>query len=171
MKAQVVHGLKWQAITIIGQRLLSFLVFTALARLLEPSAFGLVALVGVYLTFVSMVADQGMGTALIQRQDLEPQHLDSVFWFNISSNAVLCVGTLAFAGSISRFLGNSELAPLIRWASLGLVINAASQVHGILFMKAMDFRSTTIRTLIANLVGGGVGLGMALAHYGVWSLV
>ena len=171
LKTQVVHGLKWQAITIIGQRLLSLGVFTALARLLDPSAFGLVALVGVYLMFVTMIADQGIGTALIQRRQLEPQHLDSVFWFNIGSNSLLCIGTILLAAPISDFLGNGNLAPLIRWASLALVINAASQVHGILFMKAMDFRSTTIRTLIANLVGGVVGLCLAFAHYGVWALI
>jgi O-antigen/teichoic acid export membrane protein len=171
IKAQVVHGLKWQAIMILGQRLLSLVVFTALARLLDPTAFGLVALVGVYLTFVSMIADQGIGTALIQHQHLEPEHLDSVFWFNIGSNTVLCIGTIVLARPISEFLGDANLTPLIRWASLALVIGAASQVHSILFMKSMDFRSISLRVLIANLAGGIVGLGMALAHFGVWSLV
>jgi PST family polysaccharide transporter len=35
----------------------------------------------------------------------------------------------------------------------------------------MDFRKTAIRTLLANAAGGVVGIGMALAGYGVWSLI
>ena len=70
LKAKVAHGLKWQAINIIGRQLLSLVGFTTLARLLDPSAFGLAALIGVYLGFVSMFIDQGIGMAIIQRQDL-----------------------------------------------------------------------------------------------------
>ena len=62
LKTQVAHGLKWQAIEIIVRQVLSLIVFTALARLLEPSAFGKVALVGVYMAFIAMFADQGIAT-------------------------------------------------------------------------------------------------------------
>jgi O-antigen/teichoic acid export membrane protein len=171
LKAQVAHGLKWQTITIIGQRLLSLVVFTTLARLLQPSAFGLIGLVGVYLTFVGMFADQGIGQALVQRHDLEPEHMDAAFWFNNGCALLLCLGTIALAGPVARMFHEPRLAPLLRWSSLGLVINATSAIHGTLFVKAMDFRRPAIRTLIANFAGGAVGVGLALAGCGVWALV
>lgn len=171
LKTQVTHGLKWQAISIVGKQLLSLLVVTTLARLLEPSAFGLVALVGVYLGIVSMFVDQGMGTALIQRQDLKPEHKDAAFWFNMGCAVALCLGTMALAGPVSALFNEPRLVPLLRWSSLGLVIGASSAIHSTLFVKAMDFRRPVIRALIANAVGGAVGVGMALAGYGVWSLV
>jgi PST family polysaccharide transporter len=171
LKKQVAHGLKWQAITIIGQRLLSLVVFTTLARLLDPLAFGLVGLVGVYLTFVGIFADQGIGQALIQRQNLEPGHMDSAFWFNLGCAVILCLGTIGLAGPVSMLFHEPRLALLLRWSSLGLVINASSAIHATLFVKAMDFRRPAIRTLIANVVGGAIGVGMALAGYGVWALI
>ena len=48
-------------------RLVSLVAFLALARLLEPADFGIMALAGVYLTFCSFVIDQGFGTALVPR--------------------------------------------------------------------------------------------------------
>ena len=54
LRSQVFRGLKWQAISIVGRQVLSFVVFTTLARLLNPSAFGQVGLVAVYLGLVSM---------------------------------------------------------------------------------------------------------------------
>jgi O-antigen/teichoic acid export membrane protein len=171
LKKQVAHGLKWQAITIIGQRLLSLVVFTTLARLLDPSAFGLVALVGVYMFFASMVADQGIGTALVQRQNLEPEHVDTAFWFNSGCSLILCLGTIALARPVSRLFGEPRLAPLLCWSSLLLVINATSAIHGTLFVRAMDFRRPAIRTLVANVAGGAIGVGLAFAGCGVWALV
>jgi len=60
---------------------------------------------------------------------------------------------------------------LLQWSSVGLVIGASSAIHANLFTKAMDFRQPVIRGLIANATGGAVGVGMALAGCGVWSLV
>jgi len=171
LKAQVARGLKWQAISIVGRQLLSFVVVTTLARLLEPSAFGLVALVTVYLGFVTMFVDQGIGMALIQRQDLKPEHTDAAFWFNLGCAVLFCLGTIALAGPVAHLFKEPRLVPLLRWSSLGLVIGASSEIHATLFTKAMDFRRPVIRGLIANAVGGAVGVGMALGGCGVWSLV
>src|SRR5271170_5621410 len=101
LKIQVAHGLKWQAINIVGRQLLSLVVFTTLARLLSPSAFGLVALVGVYLGIVTMFVDQGITQALIQRQDLTDEHKDTAFWFNMGCASILCLSTILLAGPVA----------------------------------------------------------------------
>jgi O-antigen/teichoic acid export membrane protein len=171
LKLQAAQGVKWKAITIVGRQLLSLAVFTTLARLLEPAAFGLVGLTGVYLALVSMIAEQGIGEALIQRHELEAAHLDTAFWLNVGCSSVLCLGTIATAGRIASYLGDPRLAPILRWLSTVLVINAASAIHGTLFLREMDFRRPAIRTLIANSMGGVVGVTMAFCGYGVWALV
>ena len=71
----------------------------------EPSAFGKVALVGVYMAFVAIFVDQGIGAALVQRSNLRPEHLNAAFWFNVGCAALLCAGTIVFAGPVP---GRSE---------------------------------------------------------------
>jgi O-antigen/teichoic acid export membrane protein len=171
LRAQVSNGLKWQIINIAGKQLLSLVVFTTLARLLEPAAFGLVALIGVYTYFASMLADLGIGVALVQRKTLEKAHLDTAFWFNVSCNAALCVATMALAGPISTMMGEPKLTNLLRWSSLGLMFGAVSTVQCTLFTKELDFRRPTLRALIGNGFGGVVGIAMAVSGCGVWSLV
>jgi len=171
LKVQVARGLKWQAISIVGKQLLSVVVFTTLARVLQPSAFGLAALINVYLGVVNMLVDQGIGTALIQRQYLKHEHKDAAFWFNMTCSVVLCVGTIAMAGPVSELFKEPRLIPLLRWSSLGLVIGASASIHATLFARDLDFRRPVIRNLVANLGGGIVGVVMALAGCGVWSLV
>jgi len=77
LQLQAARGLKWQMIEIAGRQFLGLAVFTTLARLLDPSAFGLMGLVGIYLAFVGMFVDQGIATALIQRKTLESQHINA----------------------------------------------------------------------------------------------
>lgn len=169
--AQSARGLKWQVIEIGGRQLVSLVVFTTLARLLDPGDFGLLGLAGVYLAFVGMFVDQGLSTAVVQRSELEPEHLNAAFWFNMGSGVVACLTTMALAGWIAQVFNEPRLGPVLRWSSLTLVINATAAVHGALFTRGMDFRCTAARTCVANVSGGIVGVGMAIGGYNVWALV
>src|SRR5687767_5590299 len=162
LRLQAARGLKWQAIEIAGRQALSLVVFTTLARLLTPADFGLVGLVAVYLAFASMLAEQGFLTAIVQRRDLQSAHVNAAFWVNLLCAALLCAATIAAAPLVTRLFAEPRLEPLLRWASLGLVVNASVAVHGALLMREMDFRRPMIRTLVANIAGGGVGIGMAI---------
>jgi O-antigen/teichoic acid export membrane protein len=171
LKIQAARGLKWQTIEIFSRQLLSLVVFTTLARLLQPSAFGLIGLVGVYLAFVGIFIDQGIGTALIQRQELEPNHINTAFWFNLCCAVILCLGTVALAAPVAMLFREPRLVPLLRWSSLSLVIGASSEIHGTLFVREMDFRRPALRTILSNATGGLAGLVLAWLGFGVWALV
>jgi len=171
LRTQTSRGLKWQFVSIVGRQFLSLIVFTVLARLLDPASFGLLGLVAVYLGFVGMLADQGISAALVQRGKLEAEHLDSAFWFNFAVSALLCVTTIIFAGVIASMFKEPKLASLLRWSSLALIINSATAVHLALFMREMDFRRPVLRTLFANVAGGIIGISMAVTGFGVNSLI
>jgi O-antigen/teichoic acid export membrane protein len=171
LQAQVTQGLKWQAVNIAGRQLISLVVFTILARLLDPADFGLMGLIYVYLLLTGMLTDQGMGTALVQRSSLQPQHWDTAFWFGLGCASVLCLGTIYLATPLALLLGEPRLAPLLRWASLSIVFSAAASIPQTFFAREMDFRRPALRNLVGSLTGGGVGISMALTGCGVWALV
>lgn len=171
LRAKALSGLKWQGIEIGGRQLLSLAIFTLLARLLQPTDFGLLAMVAVYLAIASVVVDIGLGTAIVQRKDLNSEHLSSAFWFNVGCSGLLVAASVAAAGWIAQLFSEPRLVPLLQWGSLTLIAAALSNVHAALLLREMDFRRPAIRTLIANVAGGVVGVSMALGGYGVWSLV
>lgn len=171
MRNQAVRGLKWQAVEIAGRQLLALVVFTTLARLLDPASFGLVAMVGVYLAFVAMFVDQGLSTALIQRKELEPEHVHTAFWCTNIAGLFLFGLSQVLAPWVARLMAEPQLVPLIRWASVALLLGSLTSVQHALFARELDFRRPAMRTLLANLTGGGVGISLALGGYGVWALV
>jgi O-antigen/teichoic acid export membrane protein len=154
-----------------GMKIVSAGVFLLLARLIEPSAFGLAALAQVYLMVVQTLSDQGLTTALIQRETIEEAHKDSAFWANLGVGLALMGLTILFAGALAGLYGEPRLAPVLRWYSLAPLLSAISVVQVALARRELRFRALALRQTASALLGGAVGVAMAFAGMGVWSLV
>jgi O-antigen/teichoic acid export membrane protein len=75
------------------------------------------------------------------------------------------------ADPIARAFGDPQLAPVLRWLSLGFVIRGLSSTQQALLIRSLRFRQLAMRTLVAELAAGVVAISLALMGLGVWSLV
>lgn len=171
LRQKAIKGVIWTAIQNWGSQVISFAVFLLLARLLEPKVFGLVALSSVFFAFMQVFIDQGLSEAIIQRQELDREHLDSAFWSNITIGLLLVGISVAGAGIIAALFKQPLLTPIIRWLSLSFLFSSLSSVQNALLSRELAFKTLAIRTLIATFAGGVVGVMMAFLGFGVWSLV
>jgi polysaccharide transporter, PST family len=154
-----------------GQRALGALFTFILAALLGPHDFGVVAIALVYIALVHVFLEQGLSTALIQREDLEPDHLHSAFWLNLASCIVLTGVTIAVSGWWAEVNGAPVLRDVLSVLSLVLVVEGLNIVQQAYLQRRAEFKKLAIRTNVAALVGGVLGVGLALAGGGVWALV
>ncbi|HKF61296.1 MAG TPA: lipopolysaccharide biosynthesis protein [Dongiaceae bacterium] len=154
-----------------GLRIVSAGVFLLLARLIEPAAFGLAALAQVYLMAVQTLSDQGLTTALIQRETIEEAHKNSAFWANLAVGLALMGLTILFAGPLAGLYGEPRLAPVLQWYSLAPFLTSISVVQVGLARRELRFRELALRQTAGAVVGGAVGIAMAFAGMGVWALV
>ena len=76
-------GLGWAGLSQIVTQLLRFGISVILARLLSPDEFGIIGMVTVFSGFTMLFSEAGFGSAIIQKLNVEKQHLDSVFWMNV----------------------------------------------------------------------------------------
>jgi O-antigen/teichoic acid export membrane protein len=171
LRQKAVKGVVWSAIQSWGRQAISFIVFALLARLLAPEVFGLVALAGVFLAFTQVFLDQGFADAIVQREHLDPEHLDTAFWTNLGIGLLLTLLGIAVAGLVADLFNQPQLTPIIRWLSLSFLLRALSAVQEAIFRRNLAFKPLAVRTLIAGAVGGLVGVTMAFMGFGVWSLV
>jgi PST family polysaccharide transporter len=171
LRQKAIKGVFWSAIQKWGSQLISTGVFILLARLLGAEAFGLVALAGVYLSFVQLFMDQGLGQAIIQRKELEPEHLDTAFWIGFGLGFFFTLCSLVAAQPIADIFGEPELANVLRWLSINFTISGLSGVQGAILSRNFQFRVFALRSLLATAISGVVGVYLAFCGYGVWSLV
>jgi len=161
----------WTAVQRWGTSAITFANFTILARILGPEAYGLVALASVVIAFCSVFVDEGFSTAIVQRADLEPEHLDSAFWATIGLGLVLTVGSLAAAGAVARGFHEPGIRPIFPWLCLSLPISSLAGVQDAILRRSLNFRGLAIRSLVAAIAGAAIAQPLAFSGYGVWSLV
>lgn len=171
LKKQVARGLIWTTLQGAGTQLISFAVFLILARLLDPESFGLVAMATVAVAFFKIFGNFGFGSAIVQRKDLEPGHLNTAFWVDTAVGLAMLAVTVLSANWVARLYGEERLTPIIQVLALLFLPTALCQVQISILRRNLDFQTLAIRTLVAELVGGIIGIGCAIADYGAWSLV
>jgi PST family polysaccharide transporter len=168
---KAVQGVAWSAVQRGGTQAVSFIVFTFLSRYLEPGSFGLVAIATVFVTFIQVFLDQGFSVALIQRENLEEGHPNTAFWSSVTLGAVMTLLGIIAAGFIADVYQEPELKTVLQFLSLSLLFHSLSSTQQALFRREIAFDKLTARTLSAEIVGGAVGIVMAIRGYEVWSLV
>jgi O-antigen/teichoic acid export membrane protein len=168
---KIVNSAIWSAIEGWAREATVFIVFIILARLLGPAAIGLAAL-AMSAPYIMMIpVQQGIPQALVQRQDIEPIHLDSAFWFLIAVGAAM-TGLIWFASpAIALLLGSRELADLVQVTSLTVVLTGVGMVPGAVLARGMRFQLAALCRMVSTAIGAGIGLSLAMSGYGVWSLV
>ena len=142
-----------------------------LARLLTPESFGVVALAMVFVAFFQIFVDQGMADAIIQRHEVAPHQMDTVFWLCVAFGAFLSVLSFASAGFIARALNEEDLALVIRWLAIVLIIGGIIAVPNALLRKAHDFRALAAIDIFSTVVGSAIAIAMALQGFGLLALV
>ena len=167
----VVTNFIWKFAERCGAQLISFVVSIILARILMPSAYGVIALCMVFIYILQVFADSGLGTALIQKK--KPDNLDysTVFFTNIGISLILYAGMWIGAPYIAEFYDMPSLVPLIRVLSLILISNGLRNVQQAYVAKHMIFKRFFYSTLGASICSAVVGIGMAYHGFGMWSLV
>ena len=171
LKQKSIASIVWSTAQSWGSQCISLVVFSILARLLNPESFGLIAIAAVFLGFVNLFLDQGFSQAIIQRRELEREHLDTVFWTNVSISVLLTFISIASADLIAKFFTQPDLTSVIRWLSLSFLIGSLNNVQVSILQRNLNFKPLAIRSLIATLGGGVIAVSMALMGFGVWSLV
>jgi PST family polysaccharide transporter len=171
LKEKAAKGVMWSGARIWGARAVSFIVFALLGRLLSPDAFGIVALASVYINFVYTFQDQGLGAAIVQREELNPEHLDSAFWANILLGGLLSFFSFISASLIARLFDEVQMIQIIRWLSLSFILEGLSSVQIAILKRDLAFKELALREIIAISISGIIGVILAFLGFGVWSLV
>ncbi|HLN94793.1 MAG TPA: MOP flippase family protein [Flavobacterium sp.] len=171
LRQKVKSGLIWTfADKIVSQ--VVFLVFgIVLARLVSPSAFGLVGMVTIFSNFALLFLDLGFGAALVQKKDISDVHLSSVFWMNMGIGFSLYGLFFAAAPLLADFYGQPELTLLIRVICLTFILSSASSVQSNMLVKDLKFRKKVVISWVSMAVGYGLAFYLAFHGFGPWALV
>lgn len=141
-----------------------------LARLLEPAAFGQMALVLIVAGCAHIAGDLGLSDAVIQRPRPSREELSSLFGLSILSGIGVFAILWLSAPLLAGLLRAEEIAGLLRLSGLVFLLLPLGAQTRALLEKDLRFGRLAALEIAGALVNTLVAVGCALAGRGVWSL-
>ncbi len=165
-------ALKWNYLGAVVRMLSQLVIGIVLARQLGPEPFGLIAIASLIIGLGNLVADTGLGVALIQREQVSPRDVRYVFTLQLLAGLTLALLAVFAAPLIAAFFGRADAAPVLRWMSLIFVFQAIGQTASALLRRDLNHKRLQILQIVSYLAGYLlVGMPLAFSGQGVWALV
>ncbi|MDD2367686.1 MAG: lipopolysaccharide biosynthesis protein [Sulfuricurvum sp.] len=171
LKKRTLKAITWNYFGKLAKNASGLIVMIILARLLQPSDFGLIAIIMVLITFSMLLTEIGLGDSLIQKKRLLPVHYNSVFYVNLILGLLLTVITFFLAKPLANFYENNALIPITQVLSIIFLINSFNSVQIYQFRKELNYAIIAKADIGSSLLSGIISIILAYAGYGVWSLV
>jgi PST family polysaccharide transporter len=143
----------------------------ALARVLSPSDFGLVAMVVAFTGLGEILRDFGLSNAAIQAKNLSVQHRDNLFWMSTALGTFIALTVMAAAPAIASLYDDSRLLAVTQALAVTFVINGMTAQYRANLARDLRFLSLQTTDLIPAVLGVAFAIALGIAGAGYWALV
>ena len=166
-----VAGVVWSAIERFSVQGIQFILGIVIARLINPSDYGLIAMLGIFLAIAQTFTDSGFSQALIQKKNRNETDFSTVFFFNFGISVVIFLLFCLGASGIASFYNEPKLELITRWVALNIILTALSIVQRTELTIKMDFKTQAKASLVSVVLSGILGVTLAWLGFGVWALI
>lgn len=143
-----------------------------LTRLLFPEAFGLAALVSIFLQGLIMLSDVGIQQAVVQSdQGDDEEFLNTAWTLQAVRGVILFVAASVLAYPVSRLYGEPVLFPLLIVAAVQLLISGLHSTSIFTLRRQVALGWITLLELGNQVINVAVMVTWALISPSVWALI
>lgn len=171
LKKAAFSGVKWTSFASMIVAFVQIGKISVLARILEKSDFGLMALVVFVLGVLSLFMDMGLSTAILHKQNITKSQFSSLFWLNVIFSIVLYVIIYFASDLIASYFGENELGVLLKIMGLAIIFSAIGRQHKTVAQKEFRFKEISVVESSTAIFVFFVALLLAYSDFGVYALV
>ena len=171
LRERAVSGVLWNAGGNVIQQLTLVATLVILARILSPEAFGIYALLMVFVSFSQILAQMGTSSAVIYFDDLSDRFLSTAFFFTIGTSSLVYFVLVGVSAPLASFMDEPALTGLLRLIGLVLIINSLGLIHKALLEKKLDFKKLILVEKAALICSSVTGVVAAMNGFGAMSFV
>ena len=174
LKEKTAKGLFWGGMNNGVQQLLGLVFGILLGRLLDPSDYGMTAMLAVFSVIANELQSSGFKTGLINLKSPTHEDYNAVFWFNILAGLAIYVVLWFCAPLIADYYNKPELTPklipLSRYVFLGFVFSSFGMAQSAYLTKQMQIKQIAQCGMTATLSSSIVSVILAALGFGYWAL-
>ena len=170
LKEKTAKGLFWGGMNNGVQQLLGLAFGIILGRLLDPSDYGMTAMLAVFSVIANELQSSGFKTGLINLKSPTHDDYNAVFWFNVLAGAAIYVVLWFCAPLIADYYHQPKLIPLSRYVFLGFVFSSFGMAQSAYLTKQMQIKQIAQCGMTATLTSSIVSVILAVMGFGYWAL-
>ena len=170
LKEKTAKGLFWGGMNNGVQQLLGLAFGIILGRLLDPSDYGMTAMLAVFSVIANELQSSGFKTGLINLKEPKHEDYNAVFWFNILAGAAIYVVLFFCAPLIADYYHQAKLIPLSRYVFLGFVFSSFGMAQSAYMTKQMQIKQIAKCGMTATLTSSIICVILAALDFGYWAL-
>ncbi len=171
MKKYFVIGAAWTSMAAWVEQGLNLIVFVIIARLIGTEEFGLASMALAFVLFGEVLVRNTLTEGIIERQQIVEGFLEATFTALIGFGLFLFFILAMLSPLAAVIYGQPTVSVLMLAASVTVILIAGGGVSTAILRRNMAFRTLAIRSITGVMVGGVVGIYLAVEGYGAWSVV
>lgn len=171
LKNKVIVGVQWSTLSTIVTSVAQMARLAILARFLEKSDFGLIAIVTFVFGMIEMISDLGFSSAIMHKKELQSGEFNSLFWIQMVV-FVLMFCLMSFASyPVALFYEQPSLTELLPISLLGLLFMGVGKLYDTVFQKEFQFKTIALRNIASAIISCVFAVLFAIEGCGVYSLI
>ena len=171
LKQQAISGVKWTTVSTMFLATAQLIKVSVLARFLDKSDFGLMAIVMVVLGFTNLFVNMGLTSAILHKQNITKNEYASLYWLNFGFSFLVFVIVWLITPFIADFYRQPELNSLIPLMALTILFTAFGRQFKVIEQKELNFKFISLVDIITSVISLAVAILLAYYGFGVYALV
>lgn len=171
MHQRTTNALMWRSLEAVCVQGMQFIIQLILARLLIPDDFGVVAILNIFINISNTFVHSGLSNALLYKKNANQVDYCTVFYVEVGISLLMYGILFVTAPYIALFYNNINLMMYLRVFALSIIFSAFGSIQTTSLRNKLEFKSSFFANFIGICVMGVVGILLALANFGVWSLI
>jgi len=166
-----ISNIFWTFSQQFSAQIVNFIVSIILARVLLPEQYGLIGMITLFMGIGGALINSGLTFSLIRTTNPTQKDYSTVFFTNLVGSIVVYAIMFMIAPFIAAFYRQEILVKIIRLYTLSFIIYAFAEVQLTKLTKEMNFKLQMTIQIPALIISSILGIILAYAGYGVWTLV
>ncbi len=164
-------GIIWTAASRFSTQFFTWAIFLAVARILSPADFGIVAAATAVVGVVSLIAEFGVGSAIVAAPSLTELQSRQLFGVGLLCGAAASVILAAIAIPAAALLHVPEVAKILPVLGLSVGLATVNAVPTSILRRELRFKGLSGMEIGKSVVASGCMLTIALLGGRYWSQV
>jgi O-antigen/teichoic acid export membrane protein len=164
------NAMMWQAFQMGGVKVIYMIRLLALAILLTPADFGLIAIALSATGFLLNLTNFGLIPAVVQATDMDEARYDAVWTFDMARSVIVTALTIFFAPLIADIFAEPRAVSIIQILALRPLIESLISIRTAALNRNLTFRPLAFLKIIEAIFNAAISISLAKA-FGVWAMV